>query len=118
MPEGFDQPAPGSAGGRPGGEDRGQAQRALENIGLAVVLSDHPSPLVRASLPARWHQSAAAIARFRPARRGAALSWMTKCPFSTLTTGNRTARCRPHWVILTCFALSVYLCPFLYVPCP
>ena len=42
---------------------------------------------------------------------------MTECPFSILTTGNRTARCRPHSVILTCFALSVYLCPF-YVLSP
>ena len=37
------------------GKTAAKAQRTLENIGLAVFLSDHPSPLVRASLPARWH---------------------------------------------------------------
>jgi hypothetical protein len=37
------------------GQKAGRARPYLENTGLALFNSDHPSPIVRARFPERWN---------------------------------------------------------------
>ncbi|PGH59401.1 uracil-DNA glycosylase [Azospirillum palustre] len=48
------------------GRRAGRARPALEQAGLAVIESAHPSPIVRASRPERWNAIPAEWARVQP----------------------------------------------------